>query len=74
MFLFSITLEDGSKKVLLQFMSKSILPMFSSRSFMVFSLKFNSSTHFELFLFMVLENILILFFYMKLSSFPSTIY
>ena len=28
-----ITLRGGSKKILLQFMSKSILPMFSSKSF-----------------------------------------
>ena len=31
----SITLGDGAKKILLQFMSKSILLMFSSRSFRV---------------------------------------
>ena len=33
--LFSITVGDGSKKILLQFMSKSVLPMFSSRGFIV---------------------------------------
>ena len=31
----SITLGDLSKKILLQFMSKSVLPMFSSNSFRV---------------------------------------
>ena len=30
-----ITLGGGSKKVLLRFMSKSVLPMFSSKSFIV---------------------------------------
>ena len=34
-----ITLEGGSRKILLQFMSTSVLPMFSSRSFKVSSLK-----------------------------------
>ena len=33
--LISITVGDGSKKRLLQFMSRSVLPMFSSRSFIV---------------------------------------
>ena len=33
----SITLRDGSKKILLQFMSGSVLPMFSSRNFRVSS-------------------------------------
>ena len=42
-----ITLGGGSKKIFLQFMSKSVLPMFSSRSFMVYSPTFRSSTHFE---------------------------
>ena len=42
-FIFSfITLGGGSKKILLQFISKSILPMFPSRSFIVFSLTFRS--------------------------------
>ena len=59
----SITLGDGSKKILLQFMSKSILPKFSSRSFVVSGLTFRSLTPFE-FLYMVLENVLISFFYM----------
>ena len=40
-------LGDRSKKILLQFMSKNILPMFSSRSFMFSSLKFRSLIHFE---------------------------
>ena len=43
----SITLGDGSKKILLHFMSKSVLPMFSSKSFIVSGLAFVSSIHFE---------------------------
>ena len=42
-----ITLRGESKKILLQFMSKSVLPMFSSRSFVVSSLTFRSLIHFE---------------------------
>ena len=38
----SIILGDGSKKILLQFMSKNILPMFSSRSVIVSGLTFRS--------------------------------
>ena len=43
----SITLGDGSKKILLLFMSKSVLPMFSSKSFIVSGLTFRSLIHFE---------------------------
>ena len=43
----SFALEDRSKKILLQFMSKSVLPMFSSKSFMVSGLIFRSLIHFE---------------------------
>ena len=35
------------KKILVQFMSKSILPMFSFKSFIVSSLMFRSLIHFE---------------------------
>ena len=45
--LISITLGDESKMILLQFMSKGVLPMFSSRSFIVFRLIFRSLIHFE---------------------------
>ena len=37
----SITLGSGSEKIFLQFMSKSVLPMFSFRHFIVASLPFN---------------------------------
>ena len=43
----SITLGGGSKKILLWFMSKSVLPMFSSKSFTVSGLTFRSLIHFE---------------------------
>ena len=35
-----ITLGGGSKKLLLQFMTKSVLPIFSSKNFIVSGLKF----------------------------------
>ena len=43
----SIVLGDRSKKILLRFMSKSILPVFSPRSFTVSGVKFRSLIHFE---------------------------
>ena len=43
----SITLGDRSKKILLQFMSKSVLHMFSSKRFIVPGLTFRSLIHFE---------------------------
>ena len=42
-----ITLGDRSKRILLQFMSKSVLPMFSFRSFTVSAFMFRSLIHFE---------------------------
>ena len=45
----SITLGGESKKILLWFMSKSVLPVFSSKSFIVFDLTFRSLIHFEFF-------------------------
>ena len=43
----SFALEDRFKRKLLQFMSKGVLLMFSSRSFVVYSLTFRSLIHFE---------------------------
>ena len=43
----SITLGGGSKKILLWFMSKSVLPTFSSMSFIVSGLTFRSQIHFK---------------------------
>ena len=43
----SIALGERPKKTLVQFMSENVLPMFSSRSFMVSCLVFKSLSHFE---------------------------
>ena len=43
----SIILGRRSKNISLQFMSECVLPMFSSRSFIVSSLTFRSLIHFE---------------------------
>ena len=59
----SITLGYRSKKILLQFMSKSVLPMSSSRIFIVSGLIFNYLIHWVYF-YTVLENVLISFFCM----------
>ena len=59
-----ITLGGGSKKILLQFISKSVLPMFSSKSFIVSDLIFRSLIHFEFIFCVMLENVIISFFYM----------
>ena len=42
-----VTRGGGSQRNLLWFMSKSLLPMFSSKSFIVFGLEFRSLIHFE---------------------------
>ena len=60
----SITLEGGSKKTLLWFMSKSVLPMFSSKSFIVSGLTFRSWIHFDFIFVYGVGSILISFFYM----------
>ena len=57
-----ITLGDGSK--MMWFMSKSILPMFSFRSFIVSNFTFRSLIHFEFIFVYCVENVLISFFYM----------
>ena len=43
----SISLGGGSKRIFLWFMSYSVLPMFSYKSFMVSGLTFRSLIHFE---------------------------
>ena len=43
----SITLGGGSQRILLWFMSESVLPPFSSRSFIVYGLTFTSLIHLE---------------------------
>ena len=49
-YLISIALGDWPKETLVQFMSEDILPIFSSRSFMVSCLILKSLSHFELIL------------------------
>ena len=46
-FFFSITLEGGSQRIVLWFLSASVLPIFSSKSFIVPGLTFKSLIHFE---------------------------
>ena len=43
----SFTLGDESKKTLLQFMSKNVLPMLSSRNLIISSLAFRSLIYFK---------------------------
>ena len=59
----SITLRDGFK-ILLQVMSRSVLPMFSSRSFIVSFLHLGLQLVLSIFLCMVLESVPSSFFYM----------
>ena len=49
------------KNILLQFTSKSVLPMFSSKSFIISKLTFRSLINFKFILCMVLKNVLITF-------------
>ena len=66
-----IILEGESKKILLWFMSKNALPMFSSKSFIVYDLTFRSLIDFEFIFVYVLGSVLISSFYMYLSTFPA---
>ena len=53
-------------------MSETVLPMFSSRSFIVSGLTFRSLIHFEFVFVYGVERVLVSFFYEWLTSFPST--
>ena len=53
-------------------MSESVLPMLSSRGFLVSGLTFRYLLHFVFIFGMVLESVLVSFFYKWLTSFPST--
>ena len=71
-----ITLGGGSKKSCCN-LHQSVLPMpmFSSKSFIVSTLTFRSVIHFLVYFgIMILGSALVSFFYMSLSSFPSTTY
>ena len=50
---FALARGDRSKKILLRAMSKSVLPMLSSTSFMVSGLAFKSLINFEFILYIV---------------------
>ena len=52
-------------------MSESVLPMFSSRIFVLSGLTFRFLIHLSLSLCMVLESVLVSFFYRWLTSFPA---
>ena len=60
----SITLGGGSKRILLCFISKNVLPTFSSKSFIVPGLTFRPLIHFEFIFIYDVTEFLILFFYM----------
>ena len=62
LFLLLFSLGGGLKKIKLRFMSESVLPMFSSKKFIVSGLTFKSLIHFEFTLYIVLENVPISFF------------
>ena len=63
-----IILGGGLWRILLWFMSKSMLPMLSYRSFIVSGFTFKSLIHFGLFLCMILGGILVSSFYAKSLS------
>ena len=70
------TLGSRSKKILLQFMSKSVLPMFFSKSFIISDLTFKSLIHFEFtFVYGVREYFHSILLHIAVAcSFPSTTY
>ena len=67
----SLAWGDRSRRTLLRLMSKNVLPMFSSRSFMVSGLIFKSLIYIELIFVYSMRQGLVSFFCMWLSSFPS---
>ena len=69
-----LILGCGSNKMLVWFTSKSILHMFSSRSFRVSGLTLRSLIHFEFTFVYGVRKCSVSFSYTWLSSFPSTIY
>ena len=70
----SVTLGDWPKKMLVQFMSENVLPMFCSRSLMVSCLIFKSLSHFE-FIFVYGVRECSNFFLLHVAvQFPSTTY
>ena len=70
-FIFSLALENRSKKYCCD-LFQWVFCLCFSLSFIAFSLKFWSFIRCEFILYMVLENVLISFFYIQLSNLPST--
>ena len=60
----SVTLGGGSKRILFWFMSLSVLPVFSSKSFIVSGFTFRSLIHFEFIFVYGVWSVSISFFYM----------
>ena len=52
-------------------MSENVLPMFSSKSFIASGLTLRYLIHFQFILLMMLESVLVSFFYRWLTSFPA---
>ena len=69
-FFISITVGGGSKTILMQIMSKNVLPMFSSKSFTTSGLIFQSLIYFK-FLCLMLRDFLISFFTCSGLVFPA---
>ena len=71
-----ITLGDRLKKILLQFVPKSVLPMFFSKSFITSGLTFKSLIHFEfIFVYGVRECFHFILLHIAVTyNFPSTTY
>ena len=67
-------LTDGSNNMLLWFMSKSVLPKFLSRSFIVSGIIFRSLIHFEFIFVYAVRQCYNFILYMQLPRFPSMIY
>ena len=61
LFLYLLSLEGGGEKILLWFVSESIQPMFSYKTFIVSGLIFRSFIHLE---FIFVYGVLISFFFM----------
>ena len=72
-FLCSFCLRRQIKKYCYH-LCQTVLLIFSSRSFMVSGITFTYLIHFECICVYSVKNVLILFFYMGLSGFPSTTY
>ena len=69
-----IIVGEGSKKTLLQLMSKGILPILSSRSFIVSAVTFRSLIYFEFIFVYGVREYSIFLFYRMLVSFLHTTY